>query len=83
MADCHLEAEQILKGIGGKENIQDFTCCFTRLRFVLKNLELVQTEELQKLESVKGILTRPDSYQIVIGMAASRYYKELKQLCMM
>ncbi len=29
--------EKIVKNVGGKENIQELTHCFTRLRFVLKD----------------------------------------------
>lgn len=80
MADYRLQAEQILNLIGGKENVEFLTHCFTRLRFVLKNLELARTEELRMLEEVKGIMVRPGSYQVVIGTAVTSYYKELEKL---
>ena len=36
MADYQAAADQIVKAIGGKENIDQATHCVTRLRFVLK-----------------------------------------------
>lgn len=81
MIDNRIQAEQILKLVGGKENVISLSHCFTRLRFVLKNPDAVQTEELRGLESVRGILKRPGSYQIVIGMEVTAVYKELEPLC--
>lgn len=81
MTDYRAQAERILELVGGKENVVSLTHCFTRLRFVLKDFEAAQTEELKKLEDVRGILKRTGSYQVVIGMAVSSYYKELEQLC--
>lgn len=81
MTDYRAQAERILELVGGKENVVSLTRCFTRLRFVLKDFEAAQTEELKKLEDVRGILKRTGSYQVVIGMAVSSYYKELEQLC--
>lgn len=81
MIDYRLQAERILELVGGKENVISLTHCFTRLRFVLKDFEAVKTEELKDLEDVRGILKRTGSYQIVIGMTVSSYYKELEKLC--
>ena len=81
MIDYRLQAEQIFKLVGGKENVISLTCCFTRLRFVLKDYEAAKTEELKNLEGILGIFRRTNSYQIVVGMAVSSYYKELEILC--
>ena len=54
MIDYRIQAEKILKLVGGCENVISLSHCFTRLRFVLKNPDAVQEEELRKLESVRG-----------------------------
>lgn len=80
MTDYQQQSKQILELVGGKENVISLTHCFTRLRFVLKDFEAANTEELKNLEGVKGILKRTGSYQIVIGMDVSGFYKELEKL---
>lgn len=80
MIDYRIQAEKILKLVGGCENVISLSHCFTRLRFVLKNPDAVQEEELRKLESVRGILNRPGSYQIVIGVEVTAIYRELEPI---
>ncbi len=41
--------EQILKNIGGKENIAGLTHCITRLRFKLKDESKAQTQTIKNL----------------------------------
>ena len=41
--------ENIIKLIGGKENIKSVAHCVTRLRFTLNDRSISQTEELKKL----------------------------------
>lgn len=81
MIDYVLQAEQILKLVGGKENVISLSHCFTRLRFSLKDPEAAKTEELRMLESVQGVLKRPGSYQVVIGLEAGSICRELELLC--
>ncbi len=41
--------KEILKDVGGKENINGLTHCITRLRFNLKDEEKANTEELKEV----------------------------------
>ena len=81
MTDYYIQAQRILNLVGGKDNVLSLSHCFTRLRFTLKNPENAQTEELRKLEGIQGILKRPGSYQIVIGLEAAGFFKALEPLC--
>lgn len=81
MIDYGVQAQRILELVGGKDNIISLTHCFTRLRFVLKNPESAKTEELRELEGIQGVLKRPGSYQIVIGLEAGGFFKALEPLC--
>lgn len=81
MIDYRVQAERILKLVGGKENVISLARCFTRLRFELKDQDAAKTEELRMLEGVQGILKRPGSYQVVIGLEVAGFYKELELLC--
>ncbi len=56
-------AQDILKYIGGPNNITSAAHCATRLRLVLKDQKLVNKEELEKLEIVKGVFLNGGQFQ--------------------
>lgn len=60
-------SQDILTHIGGVENIQGAAHCATRLRIVLKDLSLVNTEKLENVELVKGSFIAGDQLQIIFG----------------
>lgn len=69
----------IIKKVGGKENILGVTHCVTRLRFSLKEMELVDEKALR---SKKGIATAQASggqYQVVIGTHVGDVFEEVIQ----
>lgn len=46
---------ELVKYLGGKENITKFWNCMTRLRFKLNDYSLINEEEIIKLKGVLGI----------------------------
>lgn len=52
--DYALTAQEIIKYIGGDNNVITVTHCATRLRFILKANKAVDKE---KLNRVKGVIT--------------------------
>ena len=60
-------AQDILKYIGGSENIASAAHCATRLRMVLKDQSLANKEELEKLDIVKGAFINGGQFQVIIG----------------
>lgn len=60
-------AQQILNIIGGSENILSAAHCATRLRLVLKDESVVNSEDLLHVELVKGQFSNSGQYQIIIG----------------
>ncbi|WP_078697164.1 PTS transporter subunit EIIC [Caloramator quimbayensis] len=60
-------AEQILKKVGNKQNIISIAYCMTRLRLTVKDLSLVQKEELKKTEGVLGLVEQDNQVQIILG----------------
>ena len=50
--DYNVIAGNILKNVGGAQNVADVTHCFTRLRIVLKNKELANKEIVEKLSLI-------------------------------
>ncbi|MTD42025.1 PTS beta-glucoside transporter subunit IIABC [Erwinia sp. CPCC 100877] len=71
---------EILKNIGGKENIQSITHCITRLRFKLKDEAKADTEAIKALDGVVTVVKSAGQYQIVIGNHVPEVYKEFIQL---
>lgn len=68
-------ADKVLDLVGGKDNIEFFTHCVTRLRFVLKDQSIAQKEEIEKIEGVMGCQWQSGQLQIIIGQAVGDAYK--------
>lgn len=60
---------------GGKDNIAVFTHCVTRLRFNVKDKNLVKVQEIEKLEGVVGCQWSGEQFQIIIGQAVGDVYR--------
>ena len=58
----------LMEGLGGKENIQSFDNCITRLRVEVHNTDAVDTELLKASGTKAVIKTGAESLQVVIGM---------------
>lgn len=72
--------EQILKNIGGKENINGLTHCMTRLRFKLKDESKAQTQVIKNLPGVVTVVQSGGQYQVVIGNHVAEVYNEFTEL---
>lgn len=66
--------KSILKNIGGKSNINQVSHCATRLRFQLKDTQIIQKENIEKIEGVLGINIVGNECQIIIGGDVIKYY---------
>ena len=71
---------EIVKYVGGKDNIINAWHCMTRLRFDLKDKSKVEEEKLKGLEGVMGVQYAKEQLQIVIGTSVHKYYEILMQL---
>lgn len=60
-------SQQILNLIGGTDNIQKVSHCFTRLRLDLANNDKADIEKIKKVEGVKGVVVNNGQLQIIIG----------------
>ncbi|EHS59633.1 PTS system trehalose-specific EIIBC component [Paenibacillus sp. Aloe-11] len=67
MAIERVKVEEIIKAVGGKDNIEASTHCVTRLRFALYDDKLVDKEALDQNDLVKGQFSSQGQYQVVIG----------------
>ncbi len=72
--------EQIIKLVGGKENIQNVVHCVTRLRFTLADQSLANVDEILELKEVIDVIANDVVFQIVIGPQVMDVYKDLMKI---
>lgn len=60
-------ALDILRYVGGEENVVSVAHCATRLRFVLKDENRCNKKELEDIKDVKGVFTASGQVQIILG----------------
>lgn len=81
MAIDRKNVEDIVRAVGGKENIEVATHCVTRLRFSLNDESKVDAEALDRNELVKGQFSSQGQFQIVIGPGiVDKVYEEMIQI---
>ncbi|MGG0661632.1 PTS transporter subunit EIIC, partial [Bacillus altitudinis] len=73
-------AQDILKHIGGSENVQNAIHCMTRLRLTLKDSSRANSEEISRLDGVIQVADTAGQYQIIIGNDVGYVYKEFAKL---
>lgn len=73
-------AQDILKALGGKDNVVSASYCTTRLRFEVKNYNQVN-EQAVKAAGATGII-RPgkNACQVIVGTNVKSVYDELDKL---
>ena len=61
-------SKEILKAIGGQENISAMEHCATRLRIVLKNQSIVSSREvIENISGIKGYIFKNNQHQFILG----------------
>lgn len=72
--------KNIIKNVGGKDNIISVTHCVTRLRFKLKNEEIAKTDTIKNMDGVMEVIQTGGQYQVVIGTHVGDVYNELMEI---
>lgn len=70
-------AENIIKNVGGKENIKSLTHCITRLRFKLKDEAKANDDAIRNMEGVATVIKSGGQYQVVIGNHVADVYADV------
>ena len=65
--DYHKTAMELLKELGGNDNITNVTHCATRLRFILKDESIVNKDKVAKIPGVITTVQAGGQFQVVIG----------------
>ena len=60
-------AEEIVKLVGGKENIKTVACCATRLRMTLHDDSKADKVSIKAINGVMGLVEQNEQLQIILG----------------
>lgn len=74
------DATELLKLVGGKENIQAVSHCVTRMRFVLVDPSKADVNKIEDLPSTKGTFTQSGQFQVIIGNEVQEYFNEFTKI---
>lgn len=70
---------QIIKGLGGEENIDTLTNCYSRLRVSVKDESQVDVGTIEKASAQQGVFTNGKNVQVVIGMGVQTYKDKISE----
>ena len=73
-------AKDIIKNVGGKENINGLTHCVTRLRFKLKDESKANDDVLKNMQGIVTVMKSGGQYQVVIGNNVQDVYNDVTAL---
>lgn len=60
-------AADIVKYVGGEENVKSVAHCMTRARFVVKNIDKADQESLKEIKGVMGVIYSGGQLQVILG----------------
>ena len=70
-------AKDIIREVGGKENVNSLRHCITRLRFKLKDESVANDENLKNMKGVVTVVKAGGEYMVVIGEHVADVYDEV------
>ncbi|THB85011.1 PTS cellobiose/arbutin/salicin transporter subunit IIBC [Pantoea allii] len=70
----------IVDALGGLTNIEAVTHCMTRLRFVVKDENRVDTPRLKAINGVMGVVHNDTQCQVIIGNNVSQAYQAVLEM---
>lgn len=73
-------AENVLKQIGGKDNVSKVLHCQTRLRFNLKDESIADDAKIEAITGVLGVVRAGGQLQVVVGTEVKDVYREICEI---
>lgn len=70
------DAKELLRLVGGRENIAAVSHCMTRMRFVLTEPGKADVEAIEAMQAVKGSFTQSGQFQVIIGNTVADFYND-------
>lgn len=78
--DYKRTAQELIRFIGGKENVANVTHCATRLRFILNDTAKADKEKISKIPGVITVVEAGGQFQVVIGNHVKDAYRFVSEL---
>jgi PTS system beta-glucosides-specific IIC component len=76
----HTLAEQVLKELGGEDNVAFVSHCMTRLRVNVKDESKFSADRIKAIPGVIGMMKAGGQIQVIIGNTVDKVYKEFLTL---
>ena len=76
MGKYEADAKELLRLVGGRENIAAVSHCMTRMRFALVDPEKADVKAIEAMKVVKGSFTQSGQFQVIIGNTVSDFYND-------
>lgn len=73
-------SKEIVRNIGGRENVASLTHCITRLRFKLKDEGKANDDVIKNMDGVVTLMKSGGQYQVVIGNHVPEVYADVMAL---
>ena len=73
-------AKDIVRLVGGTDNIRNVQNCMTRLRLTLADDSLAKTEDIKALDGIMGVAVQGGQYQIIIGQKVAKVAEAVRSV---
>ena len=70
------DATELLRLVGGRENIAAVSHCMTRMRFALADPAKADIKAIEAMKVVKGSFTQSGQFQVIIGNTVADFYND-------
>ncbi len=70
------DAMELLRLVGGRENIAAVSHCMTRMRFALADPSKADIAAIEAMKVVKGSFTQSGQFQVIIGNTVADFYND-------
>lgn len=77
--DYEKDAQEIVKNVGGRENVNALIHCSTRLRFSVNDYDGVNLEALKSMPGVLGAVVAAGQVQVVVGNQINVLFNTITQ----
>lgn len=74
------DARELLRLVGGRENIAAVSHCMTRMRFVLGDPGKADVKAIEDMKAVKGSFTQSGQFQVIIGNTVADFYNDFVKI---